>query len=302
MERDSAVYRITGVLSVIGGWFITAGAAFTICFVVTLIMYYGGTFAMLALIALAIFLLVRSNINYSKKQKDKGKDDIFARLITSKDKEERWTLLRQHVNNTLVAEMTFTNETYRQITDGFINENLKALRKAVSNTDSQKEMLKKNTPQRDSGSAPHRQLYRHRKEHLWFHLGSNSCEQMLYCLKRICDPCKEHVDNKFTPLSERATNEFIPVRDEMTALMARATEVLANKDYTQTDALLREGALLKNKISTLRKQQMDRIQERDVNVKASMVYLNVLQESQELVSCWRHLLRADRMFQTDLKK
>lgn len=68
---------------------------------------------------------------------------------------------------------------------------------------------------------------------------------MLYCLKRICDPCKEHVDNKFTPLSERATNEFIPVRDEMTALMARATEVLANKDYTQTDALLREGALLK---------------------------------------------------------
>lgn len=57
----------------------------------------------------------------------------------------------------------------------------------------------------------------------------------------------------------------------MTALMARATEVLANKDYTQTDALLREGALLKNKISTLRKQQMDRIQERDVNVKASMV-------------------------------
>ena len=88
----------------------------------------------------------------------------------------------------------------------------------------------------------------------------------------------------------------------MTALMTRATEVLANKDYTQTDALLREGSLLKSKISTLRKEQMDRIQERDVNVKASMVYLNVLQESQELVSCWRHLLRADRMFQTDLKK
>ena len=51
-SRDSAVYRITGVLSVIGGWFITAGAAFTICFVVTLIMYYGGTFAMLALLHL----------------------------------------------------------------------------------------------------------------------------------------------------------------------------------------------------------------------------------------------------------
>ena len=99
-------------------------------------------------------------------------------------------------------------------------------------------------------------------------MGSNSCEQMLYCLKRICDPCKEHVDNKFAPLSERATNEFIPIRDEMTALMTKATEVLANKAYDQTDALLREGAILKGKISTLRKEQMDRIQERDVNVKA----------------------------------
>lgn len=116
---------------------------------------------------------------------------------------------------------------------------------------------------------------------------------MLYCLKRICDPCKEHVDNKFTPLSERATNEFIPIRDEMTALMTKATEVLANKAYDQTDALLR-GRRHSEKTRSLhmRKEQMDRIQERDVNVKASMVYLNVLQESQELVSYWRHLLRA----------
>ena len=299
--RESAVYRITGMLSVIGGWFITAGAAFTICFVVTLIMYYGGTFAMLALIALAIFLLVRSNIHYSKKQKDKGKDDIFSRLIASKDKEERWRLLRQHVNNTLVAEMAFTNETYRQITDGFINENLKALRKAVNNTDNQKEMLKK-IRRKEILGLRRIDNFTAIEKNTWFHLGSNSCEQMLYCLKRICDPCKEHVDNKFTPLSERATNEFIPIRDEMTALMTKATEVLANKAYDQTDALLREGAILKGKISTLRKEQMDRIQERDVNVKASMVYLNVLQESQELVSYWRHLLRADRMFQTDLKK
>ena len=40
--RESAVYRITGVLSVIGGWFITAGAAFTICFIVALLIYWGG--------------------------------------------------------------------------------------------------------------------------------------------------------------------------------------------------------------------------------------------------------------------
>ena len=51
--RDSAVYRITGVISVIGGWFLTAGAAFLICFTVTMIVYFGGSIAIILLGALA---------------------------------------------------------------------------------------------------------------------------------------------------------------------------------------------------------------------------------------------------------
>lgn len=59
--RESAVFRVTGVLSVIGGWFITAGAAFIICFIVTLIMFYGGIVAMMVMIGVAVLMLVRSN-------------------------------------------------------------------------------------------------------------------------------------------------------------------------------------------------------------------------------------------------
>ncbi len=301
-SRDSAVFRITGVLSVIGGWFITAGAAFTICFVVTLIMYYGGTIAMLAMIALAIFLLVRSNISYNKKlKKDKTKDDLFARLIASKDKDERWALLRQHVNNTLVNSMDYTIDAYNKVTNGFINEDLKSLRKVVYKTDNRKEQLKKLRRKEILGL---RRIDNNIaiEKNTWFHLGSNSCEQMLYCLKRICEPCKEHVDNNFNPLSARAIEEFLPVRDELTTLMGEAREVLANGDYEKADAILKEGDRLKEKISILRKSQMNRIQEKDTNIKTSMVYLNILQESQELVSTWRHLLRAGRMFQSDLTK
>lgn len=301
-SRDSAVFRITGVLSVIGGWFITAGAAFTICFVVALIMYYGGGIAMLTMIALAIFLLVRSNISYNKKlKKSTTKDDLFARLIASKDKEERWTLLRQHVNNTLVQSMDFTIDAYHKVTNGFIEEDLKSLRKAVSKTNDQKELLKKLRRKEILGL---RRIDNNLaiEKNTWFHLGSNSCEQMLYCLKRICEPCKEHVDNNFNPLSGRAVEEFIPIRDELTTLMTAARDVLANGDYEKADTILKEGDRLKEKLSMLRKQQMNRIQEKDTNIKTSLVYLNILQESQELVSTWRHLLRAGRMFQSELKK
>ena len=75
--RESAVFRVTGVLSVIGGWFITAGAAFIICFFVTMIMYFGGMTAMVIMIGVAAFILIRSNNKYRKKMKSEKQDDVF---------------------------------------------------------------------------------------------------------------------------------------------------------------------------------------------------------------------------------
>ena len=295
--RETAVYRITGVLSVIGGWFITAGAAFTISAIVVLIMYYGGFIAMFAMIGLVIFLLIRSERMYSKKQKnEKANDTIFKQLLASQDLKERWSLLRQHVNNNHVDMFDFIMATYTQITDGFINEDIKSLRKAMVRTGEEKQALKKMRRKEIIGLR-RIDKFAAIEKNTWFHLGSNSCEQMLYCMKRICEPCKEHVDNNFKPLSERARNEFIPVRDEMIALMTQARDVIISGDYDKADAILKEGDGLKVKISTLRRHQMNRIHDESVNVKTALVYLNILQESQELVSSWRHLLRASRMFQ-----
>ena len=295
--RETAVYRITGVLSVIGGWFITAGAAFTICALVTLLMYYGGFIAMFAMIGLVIFLLIRSERMYSKKQKnEKANDVIFKQLLASQDLKERWSLLRQHVNNNHVDMFDFIMATYTQITDGFINEDIKSLRKAMIRTGEEKQSLKKSRRKEIIGLR-RIDKFAAIEKNTWFHLGSNSCEQMLYCMKRICEPCKEHVDNNFKPLSERARTEFIPVRDEMIALMTQARDVIISGDYDKADAILKDGDGLKVKISTLRRHQMNRIHDESVNVKTALVYLNILQESQELVSSWRHLLRASRMFQ-----
>ena len=295
--RETAVYRITGVLSVIGGWFITAGAAFTICAIVVLIMYYGGFIAMFAMIGLVIFLLIRSERAYSKKQKnEKANDIIFKQLLASQDMKERWSLLRQHVNNNHVDMFDFIMATYTQITDGFINEDIKSLRKAMIRTGEEKQALKKSRRKEIIGLR-RIDKFAAIEKNTWFHLGSNSCEQMLYCMKRICEPCKEHVDNNFKPLSERARAEFIPVRDEMIALMTQARDVIISGDYDKADAILKDGDGLKVKISTLRRHQMNRIHDESVNVKTALVYLNILQESQELVSSWRHLLRASRMFQ-----
>lgn len=297
--RESAVYRITGMLSVIGGWFITAFVAFTICALVTAIMFYTSFVGMFIFICVAVFLLVRSNIKYSKKEKAEQQDDTFKRMMASKDKAEVLSLLRLHVKETLTDYINYTEQAYMQVTDGFINEDLKQLKKVMSSTDDQKKMLKKRRRKEILGlrRIP---IPIAIEKNTWFHLGSNSCEQMLYCLKRICEPCKEHVDNNFNPISKDCIAEFLPIREELCQLMDRTQTVIENNNYAEADDILVKGDALKNKISTLRKQQMNRMQEADsTSLKASMVYLNILQESQELVSIWRHLLRASRFFQGD---
>ena len=80
-------------------------------------------------------------------------------------------------------------------------------------------------------------------------------------------------------------------------VLHKARDVIISGDYDKADAILKDGDGLKVKISTLRRHQMNRIHDESVNVKTALVYLNILQESQELVSSWRHLLRASRMFQ-----
>ena len=298
-SRESAVYRITGILSVIGGWFITAFVAFTICALVTFIMFYTSFVGMFIFIVVAVVLLVRSNIKYSKKEKAEQQDDIFKRMMASKDKNEILALLRQHVKETLTSYITFSEDTYVKVTDGFIHEDLKSLRKAMNATDDQKKMLKKRRRKELLGlrRIP---ITIAIEKNTWFHLGSNSCEEMLYCLKRICEPCKEHVDNNFNPISKDCVTEFLPVREELCRLMERTRTAIENNNYEEADDILAKGDALKNSISSLRKQMMNRMQEADnASLKASMVYLNILQESQELVSIWRHLLRASRFFQGD---
>ena len=294
--RESAVFRVTGVLSVIGGWFITAGAAFIICFFVTMIMYFGGMTAMVIMIGVAAFILIRSNNKYRKKMKSEKQDDVFQQMLSSKDKAVVWNLLRQHVRENLVKVLDFAANTYGQMTDGFIREDLKSLRKAVSSTNDEKDILKKIRRKETLGM---RRIDRNVaiEKNTWFHLGSNSSEQMMYCLKRMCEPCKEHVDNNFNPLPAECAEEFVPIRDMLKSLLERTKDIIDKGNYEEADLVLAEWEELKTCLSRLHKMRIERMQEENSSVKLSLVYLNLLQESQELVSIMRHMLRASRKFQ-----
>lgn len=293
--RESAVFRITGVISVIGGWFITAGAAFILCFLVALAMSLGGLTMASILIALSIVLLVRSNIKYKKKQAEEKGDVIFNQMITSEDNAETLRLLTQHIRQSQSQFLDFVNVNYLNVTEGFISEDLSKLQKAESAMRKERQELKQIRRKEmlglrriDPGTAIEKST--------WFHLGVNSCEDMLYSLRRICDPCEEHIDNSFVPLEKDRIKEFLPLRDTLLYLLKRAVVVISTENFTDSDRLREQCEEFKSCLSSTRHGQIERMQTSKENITVSYVYLNLLQETHEIASSLQHLLRASKHF------
>ena len=296
-SRESAVFRVTGVLSVIGGWFITAGVAFFACAVVCLAMHFGGIVVQSAFIALVIFMLIRSNIQYSKKQKEVSRGSTFQLMMRSRDPEIVWELLRRQVSRTQSYVCHFALVEFNLIMDGLANENTRDLRHANKELKKEQDMLKKFRRQEMLGlkRSPMEVAI---ERNTWFHLGANSNQQFIYSLRRMLDPIKEHVDNNFNPLPEEYVKEFAPIRQKINDLMKMTAEQIETDRYENYREILAEADACKDELSVVRKKHIDRIQHTNGNtlMQISLVYLNVLQESQEFLSVMKHQLRAAKKF------
>ena len=193
--------------------------------------------------------------------------------------------------------MDFVWKTYEDVVNGFVDEDLKTLRRAVKRIDAEKSRRKK-LRQRELVGMRRIDKRISLEKNTWFHLASNSGEQMLYCLKRMSEPCKEHVDNNFNPLSRECVEEILPVKKKIVDYLMRSERIVEDQDYEHIDALLAEEEAYKQKLSEMRRAQEDRIQmDLSQGLKVSLVYLNLLQETQELLSDLRHYLRAFKRFQ-----
>ena len=300
-SRESAVFRVTGVLSVIGGWFITAGVAFIACALVCLCMWFGGIVVQVAFIALVVFMLIRSNRQYKRKQETTKKDDdSFRLMMRTHDPELVWEMLRNHVRNTQSKVCRLALEEYNNILDGFNNERVKTLRSSDKSLRKELDVLKKYRRQELLGlkKSPMEIAV---ERNTWFHVGINADQQYIYTLRRMLQPMKEHVDNNFNPVPETYVNEYENVRRRVNDLMKMTCEAIETNRFEQYRGVLAEADMCKDELSVIRKEHINRMQKNKSSktIQVDMVYLNLLQETQQLLSVMRHQLRSAKKFMED---
>ena len=290
--RESAVFRITGVISVIGGWFLTAGAAFIGAGIIVAAMHYGGHWVMILLAALTIFLIIRSNLRFSKKNDTGNSDALFQTIITTQDKTQTWPLFLTYITEQQHTFISYAAEKYRDITEAFINENAGVLNKAESSLAKQKTVLK-NARRKETLCLRYLAHEMAIEKSTWFYLSNNLCMNILYNLRRINEVCREHVENNFLPLPSMYAEECRMICTRIMALYSDTLALIQSGDTEETTALRRHCDEIKDMVSDTYHRAHDQLRDGDTSTVAVLyVYVNMLQETQEMVSSIRKYLRA----------
>lgn len=294
--RDSAVYRITGVLSVIGGWFLTAGAAFSICFIVALVIYYGGTIAIIIMVAVAVLSLVRSQKIFNRKKQKKQENETFALLMKSTNSQEALGLLRTLTREEISKIFDFAATSFDNTVTSFFNENLRGLRKAMGSIKFEKQLVKQ---MRRSGTMAISRLDNNTllEKGLYYYQGNDFATELVYSIERICEPCLEHIDNNFKPLDNTQKEEFREIADRIVDLIRSCRMKLENNDYSELVDDIRASNTINTRLSVIKRDELQRIQNQKGSIKVSLVYLTMLQEAQNIVTYTINIMKVSRKFQ-----
>ncbi len=296
--RDSAVYRITGVLSVIGGWFITAGAAFTICFFVALVLHYGGNISIIALIALAVFILIRSQVMYKKRKAKAQGNETLKQLMQTSNSEEALQLMRKHTREELAKVLEYAETNFELTVTSFLHENLRGLRRAMGSTKFEKQLIKQ---MKRAGTVAMCRLDNNTvlDKGLYYYQGNDFASELVYSISRLCEPCLEHIDNNFNPLDAIQKGEFSDATEDITYLIQQCRKKLENNEYNNLEEEIRRANDLNGQLSLLKRKELQRIQSQPGSIRVSMVYLTMVQEAQNVVTYTINLMKVSRKFQME---
>jgi len=291
-DRESAVYRISGMFSVIGGWFLTAFVAFTSAFIVVYLFYYGGNIAILLILLLISYFIYRSYRAHGKKVKEieKEGEDVYG--ITDENISERFLTL-------VAGNLKKVMREYRHTMEGLEAEDIKKLKKT---TKAINEMAVRTKYVKD-----HINVVIERLDEMSIDSGSflvqamDYMREMIHSISFLTGHALEHVDNNHKPLIPEQVNELKHLTTHMETVLRITLESIIKEDYSTQEKLLTEQTKALRHIEINRKNQIQRIKRRLVGTRNSILYLNLLDESKSLLLQAINLFKAQRDFVNNAK-
>lgn len=284
--RESAVYRVTGVLTVISGWFFTALIAFTASMLVAFFLHATGVVGILIMVVVAFFAILKSNKIHNRKSKDDEANSIAL------DMKEEAVIQRcvNEVNKALRNIVVVYNETIH----GLSNEDRKLLKKVNSDVEEINRDTKK---------------YKDNLYHTLTQLQSDSVEtghyyvqvidylrEIAHSLSFITKPSFDHIDNNHKGLIKEQVVELKSINYEVSALFSEITRIVNEQSYADVPEVIKRQQQVLELLNSVRKKQIKRIKNGETSTRNSNLYLGLLNETKNLLLQTINLLKAERDF------
>lgn len=281
--RESAVYRITGVITVVMGWFVTALGGFLIAYVVGLILIYGGTIAIVITTVLCGWMLLHSNF----KKSDKPEATTTKKIETTEE-------ILKSLSEEVCRTMSLTTRIYDRTMLAVFKENRKVLREMHIQAE---ELYQQSRHRKYTQMSTIRRLQDTDIDTAQYYVQVvDYLNEMTKALLYVTRPAFEHIDNNHEGLSREQTEDLMHINDEVESIYRQIESMLRRGDFSELDRVLSMRDNLFETIATAIKSELERINQRSSNTKASMLYLTILSETKNMILQSRNLLKSQRYF------
>lgn len=280
-DRESAVYRISGVITVIGGWFLTALTAFLFSFILALVISATGLWMMALLGVIVLFFLFRDVI-FGKREVVETESETLKNGIASVDPESitNADLFQVCGESSLSVLLNASKISYLTVL-GLIGEKRKKLKQLKD------EAIRLNEYTKEQRAAVYSSILKQSAVSVEssrnYVLVLDAMKEISNCILFSIRPVFDHVDNNHSPLIEPQAADLSQFNEELASFFNEAVHIVKNQRYGQVpDLSIQRDTLLEN-LEKMQKRQLKLIKQRDVSTRTSMLYLNLLAEYKTMI-------------------
>jgi len=294
--RESAVYRVAGVLNIIGGWFFTAFSAFLGAALVLYLMHLGGIVVVAILLLLAFLLIARSYIVYAKKEKE-------LKSVRRKKRAELLTIgeVIEESSDHISKVVKQVNKLYSNVVKDLSNHDLDKLKKTkkhVQKLNKEVSLLKEEVfdfiKSLDDSSVEASRVYI---------LILGYLQDISQSIKYISTSSYNHVNNNHKNLKKGQIEELSIIDSDLEILLNDIEDIFKNRAFYSINSVISEKQKLFNHVSESIDRQVKRIRgKEDSSKKNTILYFGILVETKNLISAIMDLLELYKEFDLQLKK
>jgi len=280
---ESAVYRVAGVLNVIGGWFFTAFSAFAAAGIVAFLIHWNVKVMVPVLLLLVVLLLVRNYISHKNKNNNGG---THTGLKKSESSTVQGIIAESAANISNMASRT--NKIYTDVLRGLAKQDLAKLKKSkkgIAKLDAEVEELRDNIfyfiKKLDETSVPGSNFYITILAYL---------TDVTQSLEFISKKSYKHVNNNHKALRFNQIKDLQEIDDSLSALLSEIEEIFNSRKFDRISYVLDKKQEIFDSLSEKIQKQIERTRTEESSPKNTTLYFNLLLETKDLVTALMNLM------------